>query len=120
MTAGSTPQPRQKKRRGPGRPFVKGQSGNPTGMSKASADVVAQAKALTPVAMATLGEIAADQTAPPAARVSASTALLDRAWGRPQQAVDMTTKGEKLTGYVLSAPPEIEDADDWATQHKPH
>ena len=51
--------------------------------------------------------------------VAAATALLDRAWGKPSQAVDMTSKGERV-GYVIPVPPEAEDAAAWATRHKPH
>ena len=39
----------------------------------------------TEAALAALLEVAGDVTAPAAARVSAATALLDRAWGRPPQ-----------------------------------
>ena len=39
----------------------------------------------TEAALAALLEVAGDATAPAAARVSAATALLDRAWGRPPQ-----------------------------------
>jgi hypothetical protein len=38
-------------------------------------------------AIATLKCIAADKKAPSAAHVSAAIALLDRAWGRPAQAI---------------------------------
>lgn len=67
--------------------WQKGQSGNPGGMPKGMADVKALARAYTAVAMQTLGEIAKDPGAPSAARVAASTALLDRGWGKPAQAV---------------------------------
>lgn len=33
-------------------------------------------------------------------------------------AVDATSKGERL-GYVIAAPPEAADADEWAKQHHP-
>ena len=82
MAEGSAP-----KRRGPGRPFQKGQSGNPGGMPQGMAELKAAARALTPLAMQTLGGIAADPEAPPAARVAASTAILDRGWGKPSQAI---------------------------------
>lgn len=34
-------------------------------------------------------------------------------------AVDATSKGERL-GYVIAAPVEAVDADEWAKQHQPH
>ncbi len=69
-------------------PFKKGQSGNPGGRPRALVDVQAAAREHSAAAVATLAEIAADVTAPPAARISASVAILDRAFGRPMQAVD--------------------------------
>ena len=43
------------------------------------------ARESTTLAIETLRTIAADTDAPHAARVSAATALLDRAWGKPAQ-----------------------------------
>jgi hypothetical protein len=43
------------------------------------------AKVHTETALATLAEICSDPKAPPAARVSAAEALLNRGWGRPTQ-----------------------------------
>ncbi|MGH7109512.1 MAG: hypothetical protein ACREFK_03705 [Stellaceae bacterium] len=44
----------------------------------------------TEAAIAALVAIMSDPKAPPAARVSAAVAILDRAHGKPGQAVDMT------------------------------
>ena len=52
------------------------------------ADVKAAARELTPDAMDTLKQVMKDPKAPPAARVGAATAILDRGWGRPQQQID--------------------------------
>jgi hypothetical protein len=46
------------------------------------------ARAHTIAALATLARIAEDTTAPPAAQATAANALLDRARGRPTQAVE--------------------------------
>ena len=43
-------------------------------------------------AIKTLAEIHADKEAPPAARVSAATAILDRAYGKPPQCVELSGK----------------------------
>ncbi len=65
--------------------FKKGQSGNPGGRPKALADVVELTRAHTVAAVETLASLMADAETPPAARVAAANALLDRAWGKPTQ-----------------------------------
>ena len=66
-----------------GRRFVKGQSGNPGGRPKAVLDVQALARAHTTDAVQTLVDCLRD----PKHKVAAATALLDRGWGRPVQAI---------------------------------
>ena len=63
------------------------------------ADVKAAAREMTPQALGTLQEIMEDKKAPPAARVSAATAVLDRGWGKPGQAVEIA--GEIGGGFKL-------------------
>lgn len=69
------------------RGFQPGQSGNPGGRPKALREVMELARAKTEAAVETLAGIMTNGSAPPAARVSAATALLDRGWGRPVQGV---------------------------------
>lgn len=65
--------------------WQKGQSGNPGGRPKALQEVEEAARQHTPAAMEALVSIAKNEEAPPAARVSAASVLLDRAWGKPRQ-----------------------------------
>lgn len=79
--------------------FQPGKSGNPGGRPRAVHSIQELARKYAPEAIKTLVDIAKKGT--PGARVSAATALLDRAYGRPAQfstgdaavfrkAVDMT------------------------------
>ena len=72
--------------------FVRG-SGNPHGRPSVIREVRGLARQHTEAAVAVLVSIAGDRKAPPAARVSAAQALLDRAWGRPEQAVALVGDG---------------------------
>jgi hypothetical protein len=58
---------------------------------KVIADVKELARELTPKALMALEAVLDSKTAPPAAKVSAATVILDRAWGRPQQQVSVTS-----------------------------
>jgi Family of unknown function (DUF5681) len=77
--------------------FKPGVSGNPDGRPKRPetiearrvvADVKAAARELTLDAMDTLKLVMKDPKAPPAARVGAATAILDRGWGKPTQPIE--------------------------------
>jgi hypothetical protein len=56
-------------------------------MAKASIDIRSLARAHTETALNTLAGIMRQEDSPPAARVSAAQALLDRGWGKPAQAI---------------------------------
>ena len=72
-------------------PFTPGISGNPSGRPKVTlADgrtLADLAREHTETAISVLAEIAANKAESASARVSAATALLDRGWGRPKQAI---------------------------------
>jgi hypothetical protein len=77
--------------------WKRGQSGNRSGRPKQPAtieahrtiaDVKAAAREMTPEALSTLQTVMNDPKAPPAARVGAATAVLDRGWGRPTQSIE--------------------------------
>lgn len=72
--------------------FAKGTSGNPGGRHKGVAEVVDLARSHSAMAISTLASIAQNPKAPEAARISASVALLDRAWGKPVQMAELTGK----------------------------
>lgn len=70
-----------------GKPFKKGQSGNPGGRPKLDARVRELAQAQTENAIATLVSVMESSKSPAAAKVSAATTILDRGWGKPVQPV---------------------------------
>jgi hypothetical protein len=68
--------------------FTKGQSGNPGGRPKEVADIKALARAHTDVALSALVAIVKDKGASANARVAAASAILDRGYGKPAQAIE--------------------------------
>src|SRR5262245_42754674 len=63
-----------------------GRGGRPRGvLSQAKRELMELAKGAGPTALAALAEIAENEAAPPAARVSAAVAILDRGYGKPTQ-----------------------------------
>jgi hypothetical protein len=108
--------------------WKRGQSGNRSGRPKRPAtieahkiivDVKAAAREMTPEALSALRTVLNDTKAPPAARVGAATAVLDRGWGRPTQSiegqVDLSFERmirmaiERENRQSLPAPPSAED-----------
>jgi len=72
-------------------PFEKGKSGNPGGRPKVVGEVQVLARKYAPEAIETLRGIMENIDAPPAARISAAIALLDRGFGRPHQTSEVRT-----------------------------
>jgi hypothetical protein len=91
--------------------WKKGESGNIAGRPKRPetieakkivADVKAAAREHTQDALDTLKAVMSDAKAPPAARVSAATAMLDRGWGRAKETVDANV-GVSLEALILAS-----------------
>jgi len=92
-------------------PWVKGQTGNAGGRPKELPDVRALARSRGKDAIDALYEIMRDEKAPPAARIAASVALLDRGYGRPEQSFT----GSLNAHYVISDRPMT--AEEWAREY---
>ena len=92
-----------------GKPFKKGQSGNPGGRPKVIAEVKELARAHTGEAVKTLVSIMTNPKSAPAARVSAANSLLDRGYGKPPQHIT----GEGGPSYVVRVPEPCKTAEEW-------
>ena len=95
-----------------GKPFKKGQSGNPGGRPKVIAEVKELARARTGDAIETLVSIMTNPKAAPAARVSAANSILDRGYGKPPQHIT----GEGGPSYVVRLPEPCKTAEEWVSQ----
>jgi hypothetical protein len=84
------------RRRGPGRPFPRGVSGNPGGRPRAALDVQALAREHTLEAVTTLVKALSNERL----CVTAAVALLDRGWGKPKEHVELGGT-ERVTSVVL-------------------
>jgi hypothetical protein len=73
----------------PGRKFTRGMSGNPKGRPAAIIEVAKAAREHTAEALETLAAIMRDKKATASARVSAAVAILERAWGKAPQTIDL-------------------------------
>ena len=82
-------------------------------MAKSLVEIKSMARAYTETALRTLVAIAIDKRAPAAARVSASTALLDRGYGRPEMSVSSTVTHK----YVARLPHKAELVEEWQAEN---
>jgi hypothetical protein len=93
--------------------WLPGQSANPRGREKMPFEIVELARQRCPKAIETLESIMLDTTAPPAARVAAATALLDRGYGKPAQQIVA-----EITEHRAFAVPLVElTEDEWIEQN---
>lgn len=81
--------------------FLPGSCGNPGGRPKGVAEVAELARSYTKQAIATLASIM--ESGSERAQVAAAQVLLDRAWGKPSQAVEVTGAegGAVLVNVIL-------------------
>jgi len=99
-----------------GRPFRKGQTGNPNGRPRKTPEVrevEELCKELGPMAVERLAHWARSKD--PAASVRACQAILDRGFGKAAQPVD----SDVTVRMVVNAPQPIESPEDWAAKNAP-
>jgi hypothetical protein len=96
-------------RRVVGRPFEKGKSGNPGGRPREIQEIVDLARTNSVDAVNTLSDIMRDPIAPHAARIAAANSILDRAYGKPKETVDVT--GKMTLEALVLASMRLRDAD---------
>lgn len=94
--------------------FVKGQSGNPGGKPKELAEIIHLAKAASPDAMAKIVEIMRNPATPPNVALDAAERVLNRAYGKPKESVDMTVRTSLEDLVVASLAGRAKDEHDGA------
>jgi hypothetical protein len=75
-------------------------------MAKAPTEIRSLARAHTATAINTLVGIMNQDEAPPAARVSAASAILDRGWGKPTQPIAGDDDGDPVKLVISWLKPE--------------
>jgi hypothetical protein len=84
-------------------------------VAKAPTEIKSLARKHTESALRTLAGVMNNTAAPPAARVAAAQALLDRGWGKATQFIEAETTHR----YVARVPEKAATADTWQEQHQP-
>ena len=84
------------KKRIVGRPIEKGMRLNPGGRPKGIKEVRQLAQQLTIEAMSTIAELMRDKDVKESVRLAAATELLNRGWGRPEQAISVTHENKPI------------------------
>jgi hypothetical protein len=95
-----------------GRPFQKGQSGNPGGKPRKTAAIEALAQQHADKAIAALVEALDGKD-----RVQAAGLLLAYAYGKPRQQIEHS--GEMARRYVVRTPSPVESAEEWIARYAP-
>lgn len=79
---------KKKKKMPEGRRWKPGQSGNPSGLPKQGLELRDAARSFTEEALETLVRVL--RARPPLAKIKAAVAILDRGWGKPAQALQLS------------------------------
>ena len=98
--------------------WKRGQSGNLAGRPKRDGDLRELARSHTADALATLVAVMNNADAAPSARTSAASAILDRAWGRPEQTLSASVVGETYIDVLKRINLEIEQEEAEALTEK--
>ena len=97
-----------------GRPFKKGESGNPSGRPKALGEITELARQHSPAAIAALVKALDD----PERAIPAAIALLDRAWGKPPVALVAQVQANVWPGGIDGPPPIEGSWEEWLAQRR--
>ena len=88
-----------------GTPFKPGNSGNPGGRPKIPEEVKTMARAASPKAMRALIAILDDENSRPPDIIRAAEAIINRAYGTPQQSIELTGVAGGPIGFRFVDPP---------------
>ncbi len=90
--------------------FKKGESGNPGGRRKLPAEMREMFQAKAPEAFEVLCKHL--HASDPRVSVSAATQILDRAYGRPVQSIDVSEDGPTVR-YIVELPEKAATTEEW-------